>query len=276
MQLLADGLVQLRKGEELLVPQFGKDLPLNDLDRSFHLGFVAWGANSGRQDRHTVLRGHVLIGGVQLRLVAAGFAHTAFEVVRHHHLWDATEKNEATNVRTDPVRQPLAPGRFAVRQVTGAQCGDKDLCLADLTGLAIQDLHGLTGIVDKELLAGAVFLTHHRVDCAPPPFVLLTKPAVLAPLWMLFFVLLPEQGQGYAFMPQLPLYFDPVGLRPALLLFGAYRGKQPLLQSSLIESVRQRPGKPCSLGAQQVIRHRAPAHRHTHGHLTIAQSVAIL
>jgi hypothetical protein len=56
----ADGLIQLRKGEEPLVSQFGKDLPLNDLDRSFNLGFVARGANPGRQDRHTVMRGHVL------------------------------------------------------------------------------------------------------------------------------------------------------------------------------------------------------------------------
>jgi hypothetical protein len=87
-----------------------------------------------------------------------------------------------------------------------------------------------------------MFLTHHRVESATPPSVLLAKPAVSAALRMLFFVLLPQQGQGYAFMPQLSLHIGPIGLWPALWPFRAHRGKQPLLQPGLIHSVRQRPG----------------------------------
>ena len=59
-----------------------------------------------------------------------------------------------------PVSQALRPGRFAVNVVGGAKYRDKDLGRLDLPGITIDDRHGLTGIIHKQLVTGLMNLAH--------------------------------------------------------------------------------------------------------------------
>jgi hypothetical protein len=40
--------------------------------------------------------------------------------------------------------------------------------LADLAGSPINDWHGLAGVINKQLLAGTVFLAHDHIDLRGP------------------------------------------------------------------------------------------------------------
>ena len=77
--------------------------------------------------------------------------------------------------------------------------------------MAIDHRHRLAGIVDEQLLADAVLLTHHHVQLALPGSVVLTEPAVLKALRLAQAVLLPEQRQGYAGAAQFGMHPCPIG-----------------------------------------------------------------
>jgi hypothetical protein len=68
------------------------------------------------------------------------------------------EIGECANVRSDPVRQALREARFRVGVIAGAEHGDENLHGEHFAGEGVDHLHGVTGIIDEQLVAGDVNL----------------------------------------------------------------------------------------------------------------------
>ena len=79
--------------------------------------------------------------------------------------------------------------------------------------LAVDHRDRLAGVVDEELLAGAVLLAHDQILPAPPLAVQIAESAVLVPLGGNCLVLLPQEEQGDALLLQLQVQHRPVRLR---------------------------------------------------------------
>ena len=144
------------------------------------------------------MAGQVVIGGVDVRLVAAGLVHPAFQVIRDDGLGDAAKKGKGPDMGADPVLDLLAPGGLRVGVVARPQHGHEDLRLADRAGCRVNHLPGLAGVVHKELLTGAMLVPHHHVESRRPGPVVLTEPAVLVAVGVLLLVFLPQQVEGHA------------------------------------------------------------------------------
>ena len=69
---------------------------------------------------------------------------------------------------------------------------------------------GVTGIIDKQLFAGAMILAHDAIQRAGPMPVALTEPAVLIAFRVPCPVLLPEQEQGHVLKPEFLFDIEPV------------------------------------------------------------------
>ena len=82
---------------------------------------------------------------------------------------------------------------------------------AQLPGVSINDCDGVAGIVDEQLLAGAVSLAHDEIDAPSPDTITLAEPTVLKPVGVRGFVLVPQQRQGDAFAPQLSVHLCQIG-----------------------------------------------------------------
>jgi hypothetical protein len=62
----------------------------------------------------------------------------------------------------------------------------------DLTGVGIDEIHGVSRPVHEQLLAEGVFLAHHRIGCLAPGSILLAVPAVGVSVGVIAHVLGPQ------------------------------------------------------------------------------------
>lgn len=85
-------------------------------------------------------------------------------------------------MRAQPDRQLLRPGGFGKGIAGGAEHCDEHLCLADLAAAPLDHRHRLPGVIDEQLLADTVLLTHRHVQLALPGSVVIAEPAVLEAL----------------------------------------------------------------------------------------------
>ena len=150
--------VHLEQAEERTLAQSGDDPALHHLHRAFHFGFVARLSRAGRQDGDAVMRGHIVVGGVQIGFVAAGFAHSRLGVVGNHQHRQTAEIFESPDMRADPAGQLLAPGGFGKGVTAESHDGHEDRRLVDRAGVAVVNRNRGAGIIDKQLFAGVVLL----------------------------------------------------------------------------------------------------------------------
>ena len=178
------------------------------------------------------------------------------EIVRNHQLWDAVKEPQRPHVRGAPVRERLGPGGLGEGVVRRPEDGDEDLCFAQLPGGALDDGHALSGVVDEQLLAGAVGLAHHHVEALTPSAVALAELTVLQPLGVLGLVLVPQQREGDVLVAAFGVDLSPV--RNGALNAGRYLrdGEQPRFERALVELLGQGPGQPGRVGAANVVAHR--------------------
>ena len=111
-----------------------EDGALDDLNADLDLGLVAGGAHTRGDHGDAVMGGQVLIGRIEVGLVAMSSGDAAFEIIRHYDVGYAAEELEGPGVGADPIRQRLRPRRFGIGVVGGAQHGDEDLRLTHLAG----------------------------------------------------------------------------------------------------------------------------------------------
>jgi hypothetical protein len=179
---LADRKVELAEVEEGPVAQRRNDPPLHDEHAALDFRFVLRLAGPRRDHRHAVVLRHLQVGGVDVRLVAIGPGDRAAKLVGHNDLGNAPEKLEGTHGRPDEIGELLRARRLGVRVVAGAEHRDEDLHLRHLARRPIDDAELLARVVDEELLAGAVHLSHRHGELLSPARVQVTEAAVLVRL----------------------------------------------------------------------------------------------
>ena len=160
----------------------------------------------------------------------------------------------------DPGLKILTFRGLGVSVVAGSQHGHEDVGLTHLTGLGIDDLDRLAGIVDKHLLAGPVVLPQHHVELSSPAVVQIAKLRVLVAARMNLFVLLPEQLQSDRLGPKLPVHVGEIGWR-AMAAPRSRRRKKLSFQLRLAHLGHLFPVELGGPGPAQVITHGSPRHR---------------
>jgi hypothetical protein len=154
-----------------------------------------------------------------------------------------------------PVEQLLGAGGLGVDEARGPHGGDEELRSerdGQPAGLVDGDLH--PGEVDEELLPGLVGLAHGDIEVTPPAVVVVAELGVaVAVVGVGPAVLVPEEHEGHARAPVLPV--DPLEVREGPLggpLAGS-RGEQQGLQGVVVEVVGKRPAEPRRLRPPEVV-----------------------
>ncbi len=156
-------------------------------------------------------------------------------------------------MRAVPVRQRLRPGRLGVGEVRGAEHGDENLRLADLSR---RDRRSRSACPNSRRtpLPGDVVLAHHR---GQPPFKATKKvaeAAVAVALGMDLPVFLPEDRHRDARTLQLARQGRPVRLDPPpLALRDRGPPEQPGFQPLVRDVVGQRPCQPARRRPLQIV-----------------------
>ena len=183
--------------------------------------------------------GQVVVGGVDVRLVARGLRHAAAQVIGHPQLGAAAEERERAHVAAYPIRQLLAPGRLDVSVVRGAQHGHEHLGGADFAGAAVGHVDGLAGVIDEQALARCVGLPHRRGQLLAPAPVVFAERAVLEAFRLLGLIFLPQQLQRHALAAQFLVHGWPSWRGPLHRRWLAGR-EQQALKDRIVAVRRQR------------------------------------
>ena len=147
---------------------------------------------------------HLVVGSIEQRFVATRFTDAAAQVVRNHQGGHAAKETEGAGVGANPVGQALSQGGLGVGVVGSAQDGHEDLRLAQLTGSAVNDRDGWSGVIDKQLFAGAMRLPHHQFEMRLPLLVMKTELGIAVTVIRVRGpILFPEQQAGHPFFFQL-------------------------------------------------------------------------
>ena len=158
---LGDRLVGFVRREELAFAQ-RRDYPsLDNLNSHFHLGFVLRPVRARRNNRRAVVRSHLAVCGIEIRLVITRVLHAGFAVIRNQDLGHAAEELEGPDMRADPVAQILPQRDLGEGVVAGPQHGHEHSAWLAFLGLRIVDRNCGAGIVHEHLFASAVFLPQY-------------------------------------------------------------------------------------------------------------------
>ena len=259
-----------------LLAQAHDDPALDHLHRRLDLGLVAGLVGARRDDHHAVVLGHLLVGGVHVRLVAVRFGHTGAQVVRNRQGGATPVELEGVLVGVTPVQKFLAAQCLGVEVTRRAERGNEQLGLeAHREITLVVDGDGESGKVDEHLLCGLVILTHRHVELLAPVAIELAELAVFVAVGVQLLVFDPEQHERHAFFGELSLHRREVG-------FGASsrctrdRTEQSGLEYVVIaQLVGERPRGDAGLaGATHVVGHRRVGNRHGQRHLAKTQLVA--
>jgi hypothetical protein len=238
---------------------------LDNANRVLDLGLVLRTPRTGRKNSGVVVRRHVGIGTVDLRIVKAGLDDRDLRVVRHQQTRHAAYRLEGMHMCADPVGEPLRPGRFRIGEVRGPEHCDEDLRLADFTGEPIHhNRNAVAGVVDEQLLAGRMRLTHcHRQPAFPGP-VEFTEARVPVSIGMPVDVFLPNDRQRDVLALQIAMHRRPIGFRmPPVADLRTGAGEEPLFQRRIRHVGRQRPAQTSSLQSPYRQPHRRGRRPHT-------------
>jgi hypothetical protein len=99
------------------------------------------------------------VSGIQFRFIPARMLDARFGVIGNGDFRRSPEELQGVNMRIDPARQILASSGFGEGIAAGTQNGDKERRLKiDFAGLPVIDRYLVSGIIDEQLLSGAVFV----------------------------------------------------------------------------------------------------------------------
>jgi len=157
---LEDGGVHLDDVEEREVAQAGEDPALRHQDIGLDFGLVLRVIGPGGQDGGPIVPGHLFVGSVDHRIIAAGGGDAGLEVVGDEQLRAAPELLQHVDVRGDPGREALVFRGLGVQVAARPERADEQLDGPRLAGAPVDDLGALAGEVDERLLPGPVHLPH--------------------------------------------------------------------------------------------------------------------
>ncbi len=102
-----------------------------------------------------------------------------FQLSGHHHGGHPAEEGQGPVVRSDPGGQVAMLGGFGIGVVAGPERGHEQIGFPDLAGPGIRDGNGLSGMIDKQLVAAAVILAQDQIELSFPAGIELAVAAVL-------------------------------------------------------------------------------------------------
>ena len=82
------------------------------------------------QNGGVVMRRHLGVGSIDLRIVETSLDNSGLGIVRHEQMWNAADHLEGANMGVDLVGQRLRPARVRKSEARCAEHGDEDLRLA--------------------------------------------------------------------------------------------------------------------------------------------------
>jgi hypothetical protein len=177
----------------------------------------------------------LVVGAVGFGVVAVGRLDERAGLVGHDQSGHAADELQGLHLRADPVGGGLPRRGAGVGVVRSAQGGHEDLGLSDLTGDRVDDGHGVAGVVDKQLLAGAVFLPQDDFLPLEPAAVKVAEARIPVSVRVLLAILLPEQLQGDELVGlQFPTQGGIVGLGRMVARLGYFAGGSQSLAKTVI------------------------------------------
>ena len=256
----ADRRVEFGECEERAVSEPRENPALHQQHARLDGGFVAGVKRARGQNRRAVVARHVGVGGGRLGFIAAGALDRALQIIGHQQCRYRAEEFEGTDVRANPVRQRLREARLRVGVIRGAQHGDEDLGYAQLAAARIDDRHRVAAIVEKQLLAGAVHLTHRAFErLAKLPVVEAELAVAVGATGVRGVILLPQQRKGDALAFEFLVNMGKVG-RGVACRGSARAAEQLRLQRRVVHLRSQRPADARLKGALQVAGDRCLGH----------------
>lgn len=215
---------------------------------------------------------HHAVAAVDLGIVEAGAADARLQIVGNDQPGNASEETKHPDMRADPVGERLRPSRLRIGEAGCAEHRHEDLCLADLTGLAINNRDLLAGIVDEDLVAGRMLLAHRRRKPLLETAKEFTKATVAVTVGMRPAILLPQDEQGDTGLLELDGKIGPVWFcASSRALFDAVASEEFVLERIVGQFARQRPAQSNRGCALQIILHRTARYSQHDGNLAGAR-----
>src|ERR1700730_15205501 len=169
----------------------------------------------GRQDGGAVMRCHLGIGSIDLRLVQTGFDDGDLGIIGHEKTWHTIDRRKGARMGTNPIGKRLRPGRFDIGEVRRPHDGDEDLRRAYFTGQTVDDHRdGVAGVIDEQFVTSHMGLAHRNRELAFPASVQLAEAGVAVALRIALNVLVPEDRQRDVLALELAMDACPVRLNP--------------------------------------------------------------
>jgi hypothetical protein len=121
---------------------------------------------------------HLLICGVEIRIIAKGFRNASLSVVRDDELRRALKELKRPHVCADPTCQPLVRGGLGVGVRTGSHHRDEQKRPLYWPAATIVNRNSIASPIDERLLSSPVFLAQHGILLAAPALVQLAETGV--------------------------------------------------------------------------------------------------
>ena len=131
--------LSLGQAVESALTENRQDPSLGDQNAGFHFCLVAGSIGARGQHSAAVMLGQIGIGGIQLRLVEAGFVDAALKIIRDQTAGRTLKILKGMYMRADPVRQGLRQGGLGVGIVRGSPNSDKELGSNNFSGQKVNE-----------------------------------------------------------------------------------------------------------------------------------------
>lgn len=242
------------------------DPALDDLHRRFGLGLVLRVVGPGRQDRGAIVTREVEHRVVTAWLVAVGVCDHRLRIVRHDELRYTAVEAQRTRRRFELVGHRLAWRRAGVGVAGDARGGHKDVGAA-----AVGERDGGAGVINEQLLAGAVDLTHRALELSGEAAVVLAqlRVAVGLAIGIVGAMLLPQEHQRHTLAAQFLVQVAVVRLHVLSRAF--WRNEQAPLQRRLINPLDRSPIQARRCGQAKVLGHGSLRHAQCSRDLPVRQ-----
>src|SRR6202051_1126400 len=131
---IGDRRVDLRQAVKSSMAQPPEKPSLNDEHRLLDFCFIPRTSRPRWQNGGVVMRRHLGVGSIDLRIVETSLDNSGFGIVRHEQMWNDADHLEGAAMGVDPVGHRLRPARERKSEARCAEPGDEDLRLADFAG----------------------------------------------------------------------------------------------------------------------------------------------
>ena len=123
---------------------------LDDEHRLLDFCFIPRTSRPRWQNSGVVMRRHLGVGSIDLRIVETGLDHSGLGIVRHQQMRNAADRLHGADMGVNPVRQRLRPARMREREARRAKHGDEYLRHADFARQPIDDhRHAVARVIDE-------------------------------------------------------------------------------------------------------------------------------